>query len=1019
MRLVPYLLLASAALASAQTADEVEFFEKRVRPVLADKCYVCHSAETMAAAELRLDTREATRRGGSRGPAVAPGDPAASVLLRAVSYDDLDLKMPPAGKLSGEEIAALRAWIEMGAPDPREERTEAPAAPAPAYDFTQAREFWAFRPPHRHEPPAVRRADWVASPVDAFLLAKLEETGLEPAPAADKRTLIRRAAYDLTGMPPTPEEVAAFLADESPEAWKRLVERLLASPAYGERWGRHWLDLVRFAETNGHEFDNDKLDAWRYRDWVVDAFNRDLPYNRFVAEQIAGDLLADRRLSADDARVEGPVGAGMWWLWEVLNSPTDSEKARADQIDNQIDVLGKAFFGLTLACARCHDHKFDPIPTADYYAIAGVLHSTRLRERSIDSPARAAELRRIRDLAVGFEARRPRPAPAAEQLLSPEPAWAEHRAYAATEPSHPLYPLAKLAEGAGPFAERLRAMRTEMREWAAKSDPAHPLWRERGDIVWEEFSGGYERWNVEGAAFGDAPAADRADSFPGRVEEFVGILATRPFTIPSPHVHVRMSGTPAEKARKELAPVRFTLWADDHPSQNWTPPESGREEWVSIPLVKEKGRSGYLQIVDRARDGHIAVDRIVFSESIEPPPVAGPVRAEVLALLDEPGLDSLEALARAYARLANSTDDRELAEAIAGPLAERRAVRPPESVPESSFALSSMDHDPRDVRIHQRGNHKNLGEEVPRRFLTVIAGEEQPPFARGSGRLELAEWAASERNPLTARVMANRVWKHHFGEGIVRSPDNFGETGDRPTHPELLDDLAARFMESGWSLKELHRLILMSNAYRMDSRASDEARRLDPENKFLSRMPVRRLEAEAVRDAMLVTAGTLDRRVGGPSVPPHISPYQDGRGKPASGPLDGEGRRSLYIQVRRNFLTPLFLAFDYPQPFTTIGRRGVSAVPSQALMLLNNEFVQDQAAKWAQRELEVHADRRARLAAMFERAFGRPPAEDELREVGQFVAEQAALHGAAEDDPRVWSYVAYVLLNSTEFVFVR
>jgi hypothetical protein len=971
----------------------------------------------MALGELRVDSREAIRKGGSRGSAVAPGSPEGSVLLKAISYADLDLKMPPTGKLSDEQIADFRLWIEMGAPDPRDAAPATqPAAPS-AYDFEKEREFWSFRPVRKPQVPAVSRPDGIATPVDAFLLAALEEKGLQPAPEADKRTLIRRVTFDLIGLPPTPAEIEAFLADDTPGAWKTLVERLLASPHYGERWARHWLDLVRFAETNGHEFDNDKLDAWRYRDYVVRVFNQDTPYNRFVAEQIAGDLLPDPRLTPDGSRLDSPIGAGMYWLWEVLNSPTDSEKARADQVDNQLDVLGKTFFGMALGCARCHDHKFDPLPTADYYALAGVMHSTHLRERCIDAPERAAEIRRAREAAVEREATQPVPAVSGAELLSEE--WAEYRAYAAGEPSHPLYPLAKLAaESQEPFAQRLEAMREEMREWAAKADPAHPLWTGRGDEVFDDFSDGYRKWDIDGAAFGTEPSAGMADSYPDNTDEFVGILATRKFRIPSPHVHVRMAGTKVDRRLNGPVKVRFTLWADDHPSQRHSP-ESERLEWVSIALVKEKGRIGYLQIADRARDGHIAVDKIVFSDSPEPPPIAGPVDQRVLELLDDTSIGSLEDLAGAYARLAADTADAALTRAIAAPKLEEQPA-PRKEIPESAFAMSSMDHDPHNVRVHQRGNHKNLGEEVPRRFLTIVAGEYQQPFSTGSGRLELAEWAASEKSPLTARVMANRIWQHHFGAGIVRSPDNFGHTGDAPTHPELLDWLAASFVESGWSVKTLHRQILYSSAYRMQSRAAADAAQIDPENKLLSHMPVRRLEAEAIRDSVLAVAGTLNLAVGGESVPPHISPYQDGRGKPESGPLDGEGRRSIYVQARRNFLTPLFLAFDYPQPFATIGRRGVSAVPSQALMLLNNELLHHQAAKWVQREMEVHGAAEARLDDMFVRAFGRAPEQSEREDVRAFLEQQARLYdGASTDDPRVWTDLAHVMFNSTEFIFVR
>lgn len=1010
-----WILWLSLAPLSAQTAEQIEFFEKKIRPVLAENCYACHSAETMALAELRLDSSDGVLTGGTRGPAVVPGDPDASLLLEAVSYRNLDLKMPPAGKLSDAVLADLRAWVEMGAPDPREAKAAATPAEESGIDWEEARAFWAFQP---IEAPAIP-AGSSEHAIDRFIHAKLAAEGLDPAPQADKRSLIRRVTFDLTGLPPTPEEVRAFLADDSPDAWETLVERLLASPHYGERWARHWLDLVRYAETDGHEYDNDKPNAWRYRDYVVRAFNDDLPYDRFVREQIAGDLLEEPRLTPDGERYEAPIAAGMYWLWEVLNSPTDSVKSRADQVDNQIDVMSKAFFGMTLACARCHDHKFDPLPTADYYALAGVLHSTELRHRWIDSPQKRAELRAARDKLAALERDARRRARTADRSgwASRVVADEERREALAADRGHPLFALAKLGgESEKPFAERLAEVRAEL----TADDP-------NAAEAYEDYSNGYARWDVDGVAFGESPRAGLdgpvADSYSG-ADEFTGLLTTRKFRIPEKEfMHVRMSGTPTDQRLRDHAKLRVTLIASDYNSKNLAP-EVDEMRWVTTRLVFEKGRLGKIQIVDRDREGHITVDRIVFSGSEEPP--KNDPHPAIVEMLASPSIDSLEALTAAYDRLLArlSPEDDHLRDAITGaaPMpaeleAARRTIA--HAIPESAYAMSSQDHEPHDVRLHQRGNHKNLGDEIPRGFLTVVAGEDQKPFRNGSGRLELADWAVSPKNPLTPRVFVNRVWKHHFGEGLVRSTDNFGKMGERPTHPELLDHLAAEFVADGWSVKNLHRRILMSETYRRDSRASDAARERDPNNKLLSHMPVRRLEAEAVRDAILATAGTLDKTVGGPSVPPHISEFQDGRGKPKTGPVDGDGRRSLYIGVRRNFLTPLFLAFDYPTPITTIGRRGVSAVPSQALILLNNEFVNQQARLWAQAALERQSDADARLAQMYEQAYARPPNAAERSAVSEFLAAQRERYGSEATDAQVWTDLAHVLINSTEFLFVR
>ena len=470
-----------------------------------------------------------------------------------------------------------------------------------------------------------------------------------------------------------------------------------------------------------------------------------------------------------------------------------------------------------------------------------------------------------------------------------------------------------------------------------------------------------------------------AASFGGGADALVGTLTTEKFRMPARFVHVRLAGPRYAGALRENAPVRFTVIADEHKSGHAMADGSGRLQWRTIAMTKERGRICSIEIIDRDRAGSIAVDQIVFSSSPKPPPIAGPVNPRVLALLDDPAIRTLADLADAYQKLAEELaafenpgsgneallagilghadreDAAEWLDETERPGFRRLAARRQEldgSVPESAFALSSRDWMPADSPIHVRGNHKNPGELAPRQFLQVIAGSDQEPFRDGSGRLALARRIASDSNPLTARVMANRVWQHHFGRGIVPTPDDFGRMGEEPTHPELLDHLARRFVESGWSVKALHRMIVTSSTYRAGSAGSDRAGEEDPSNRLLSHFPVRRLEAEAIRDSVLTVAGTMDPTVGGPGVAPHISVYQDGRGKPESGPLDGMGRRSVYLQVRRNFLPPLFLAFDYPLPISTAGRRGVSAVASQALLMLNNEFISEQAANLGQSRAE-------------------------------------------------------------------
>jgi cytochrome c553 len=1113
--LIGWVLLLPVPFQAAVLNEPIEFFERRVRPILTEKCLTCHGAQLAIMGGLRLDSRAALLKGGDRGPAIVPHSPEKSLLIRAVSYQDLQLKMPPTGKLSEQEIADLVAWVKMGAPDPRSE--SAPTADwKPGIDFQNGRSFWAFKTIQKPVPPQVRQENWIRSPIDRFVLARLEEKNLEPALPTDKYSWLRRVTFDLIGLPPTPQEIEAFLADGSSDAQQRVVERLLSSPHYGERWGRHWLDLVRFAETNGHEFDNDKLDAWRYRDYVIRAFNQDLSYNEFVREHIAGDLLPAKRQSADGTFFESPLGTSFLWFGEVLNSATDSVKSRADEVDNQIDVLTKAFLGLTGACARCHDHKFDPIPTSDYYALAGFLHSTNVSETIVDAPSRVRQIAVLRDKIADVnqkirELLKPQEAVEAQRLkkylLDATEAWPTEAAKetdkakdlptslpevwnarlksARKEPEDVFYPFAAIAEAllskagsaetastsSDAFQKALAEVRHELKLSAAKASWNSPDHRARGEVLHEDFeTENFEEWKVAGQAFGSGPVhalppnqgiwnyqgQGLANSFAGGSDRLVGSLTSKKFKLPKLFVHVRMGGS-AEKATAERAGLRFTVVADGHKSLHLYPNGNGGLQWMTLRLTKEIGRVGYFEIVDRSTNGHIVVDQIVLSDSKAPPKNTRQPATEILSLLSQTDLQSLGSLAEAYQSLLlrllkhDSPSNRLLPALSATGKLEDVVVRSPsepirslagvsssealkqlqderlafeQAIPESAFAMVAEDENPHDVRVHIRGNHKNLGEVAPRRFLQVVAGEGQPPVPHGSGRLQLAEWMVNPGNPLTARVMVNRIWKHHFGQGIVRSTDNFGKNGDGPTHPELLDFMASHFIASGWSVKAMHRMMLLSNTYAMSGQADPAAAKTDPENKLLHHMPVRRLEAEAIRDSILAVSGTLNRTLFGPSVPPHISAYQDGRGKPQSGPLDGQGRRSIYIQVRRNFLTPMFIAFDYPLPISAIGNRSASTVPSQALIMMNNEFVASQAEAWASRLRTETLNVEDRARRMFSQAFGRPARENEVQVVLRFAESQRARYAEAgsienQIEQQVWTDVAHVLFNSAEFIYIR
>jgi hypothetical protein len=960
------LALTAKAHADALTPEQSEFFEKQVRPILVERCYSCHSANT-AQSGLRLDSRAALLAGGARGPAAVPGQPDKSLLLTALAYSDAKLQMPPQGRLKPAEIAVLTDWVAKGAFWPAAKGAAPVAAPKPAFDISARARHWSFQPVRLPAVPAVRNAAWARNPIDRFILAKLEAEGIAPAPTADRRTLIRRVTYDLIGLPPTPAEVEAFVNDKSPDAWDKVVDRLLASPHYGERWARHWMDLVRYAETNGHEYDYEKPGAYEYRDYLIRAFNADVPYDQFVKEHIAGDLLPHPRLNPTRdnntrGNNESVLATGFFFLGEGTHSPVDLREDESGRIDNQIDVVSKTFLGLSVGCARCHDHKFDPISTKDYYALSGYLKSSRYELVDLAEPQH------------------------------------DHPALAGLEQASAQ--LEALAGDSAPTAKPFRLL------------PGQTLYADFSGVTWQECGG----WTAAGTAFGPGPRRTGlvvreqpgvapqlqtlggpgvADSgyLSGRLH---GVLRSPTFTLTKPFIFYHVAGQDAEV---KLIIDNFQLIQDPiYGGLKFQPNDASRMQWRGQDVRKWLGHRAYIEFVDRS-DGRILCDGVVFSEGDAPPtdyqPESGPRVA---------ALHSSEKAAPG-ARLTDL-------------MARRRDLET--TLPQPRWAMAAVDGTGENDRVHIRGNVATLGVEVPRRFLEVCSGINQPTPAVGSGRLALAERMVAPSDPLLARVMVNRIWQHHFGEGIVRSPDDFGIMGQPPTHPELLDWLATEFVRQGWSMKKLHRLILLSATYRMSSVGDARAERGDPTDRLLHRMPVRRLEAEAIRDAVLAVSGRLNPTLYGPSVMPYLTSFMQGRGRPGqSGPLDGDGRRSLYISVRRNFLTPFFTAFDYPTPFTTIGRRTVSNVPAQALAMMNNPFVVEQAGVWANRMLAVpNLTPEQRITAMYLTAYNRPPTISEIARLTAFLHEQDRQYGAV-NSTRSWQDLCHVLYNLKEFIYIN
>jgi cytochrome c553 len=750
------VFIPARARAAEPSREEAEFFEKNVRPVLAEHCFSCHGPNKQRAG-VRLDSRQAMLLGGDTGPILVPGHPEKSTLVQVIEQKDL-VKMPPKGKLSPEAIAALTAWVKGGAPWPGS-ATPAGEPTGPMTVAEARKRHWSFQPVHLPAPAKVRNPGWIETPVDSFILARLESKGLNPAAPAGRHTLIRRVTFDLTGLPPTPEEVNAFVNDPSPDAFAKVVDRLLASPRYGERWGRHWLDVARYADTKGYVFQEERRfpASYTYRDYVIRSFNQDRPYDRFLVEQLAADQLD----LGDDQRPLAAMGYLTLGRRFLNNTP--------DIIDDRIDVVMRGMQALTVTCARCHNHKYDPIPQRDYYSLYGVFASS-------------TEPRTLPEITTP----------------DPSPEYADYQKQ-----------LAKLQQAVSDFkqahARELRARNRKFRDQL-------------------------------------------------------------------------------RRLQKKVDQLKVT-----HPG---APPRA---------MVLEDARH--------------PVEPVVFL----------------------------------------------------------------------------------------RGNPRNPGPHVPRQFLEVLAGEDRQPFHKGSGRLELAQAIASKDNPLTARVMVNRIWMHHFGAGLVRTPSDFGARGDEPTHPQLLDYLAATFMEQGWSIKQVQRLILLSATYQQSTIADVHAQSLDPENRLLSHFPRQRLEYEPLRDALLAVAGTLDSRIGGRPVDLFKRPFAT--------------RRTVYGFIDRQNLPPTLRTFDFANPDSTSPGRHHTTVPQQSLFLMNSPFVVEQARALAAREdLLAHRTVEERIDFLYRLLYARRPDARELDLGKQFLAANPPSPDG--QNLSAWEKYCQVLLLANEFTFL-
>ncbi len=952
-------------LAPLSAADD-EFFEKRIRPVLVDHCYRCHSDNGKEPkGGLRVDGRANLLRGGDSGPSIVVGKPGESKLIEAVKYGNPDLLMPPKGKLPAAAIADFETWVKAGAPWPGDTSTTV-APEKPGFDIAKRKAaHWSWAPVKKPPIPPVKSQNWVRDPVDSFVLAKLEAKNLQPAPPASKTAWLRRVSFAITGLPPTPKELDDFLADDSPKAREKVVDRLLEAPHFGERWGRHWLDLVRFGESRGHEFDYEIPNAWQYRDYIIRALNADVPYDRLVHEHIAGDVLPTPRMDGKTGGNESILGTGFWHLGEEVHSPVDIRQDQADRLDNRIDVFSKTFLGLTVSCARCHDHKFDAISTKDYYSLFSLLEGSSYRQVRVDgwetNRKVAADLAKLRERTTRESELAVKPAETTLPDVYRD--WQKNAKvvvdYANPGPQDFLpddvtFALRKPGDIAVSPAGGKRVARIEDRACAAF------------DRFWEKLR--------------VAPGT-RFDS------GAIGKLPRAGFSIRTPNLRVERDNVYYLVRGKGMAYAGICnhtiIHGPLHGGLVTTFPDSAEFRWVGQSLKGYRGQHVDFELTaDPATD--FAVAMVVQADS--PPPIVPPAavtRPEIPSAVSDAILEKV------------ATAEKELAGKV---------------VWESRLAPALWDGNGVDDVVFVRGNPRAPGEPAPRRGLEALDGPDRIPHTRGSGRLEFASRITdASRNPFVSRVAVNRIWHHLFGRGIVASTDNFGVLGESPTHPELLDYLATEFVQDGWSQKRLIRRLVLSSTFAMSSDAAETD--ADPSNLLLHKFRLKRLEGEAIRDAILSASGRLNPTVGGPSVPIHLTQFLEGRGRPAPGPLDGNGRRSVYLAVRRNFLAPFLVAFDTPIPFSTVGRRQVSNVPAQALILLNDPFVHEQAEVWGKKLAANPGTIDERITGMYRTCFARSPKPAEL------TACRAIVEGK-ETDAASWTALAHALFNVKEFVFV-
>jgi mono/diheme cytochrome c family protein len=931
-----HAIVFALAAVSAYAQAPADFFENKVRPILAENCYDCHTAAEMGG--LRVDSRERLLQGGKSGPALVPGDPEKSLLIQAVRQIG-DLKMPKGGKLKPAEIQALADWVKMGAPWPEAKAAAVQSAPIKVITPEQ-RAFWSFQPLKDPAIPAVKEKSWAKTNIDHFVLAKLEAKGMKPVGPADRRALIRRVTLDLTGLPPTPEEVEAFVSDKSPNAYEKVIDRLLASPRYGERWGRHWLDVARYAEDDVRGLDpKDRgympfQGAYVYRDWVIQAFNNDLSYDRFIKAQLAGDLL-DGQLRDKSVAGTAMLGGGPWW-WDQA----EPVQGRADERNERIDMVTRGMLGLTVACARCHDHKYDPILQKDYYSLAAVFLNTTYHEYPATSPAEMAvwekQQKVIDDKEEALDDFMEKQSDLYADVLAQK--TSKYLVAAWQVSGEPKKTVAEAAVDQKVDPEMLE----RWIKFLARPPKHYSYLRDWQDLV---KCGG----TLEQAQF-------LADYF----QNLVLSLAVEAAALKEENDIIKAKAGVRKKPRRDSYPNEFETNDQFCPGCDL--------ELKTMPIERT---NLYLDVFKADQE----------SENDQKP---------------DPGLLSLHdwALERHFSA--------EVAEHVTALRAEIDALKKAQAPYPFLHGVGDT-KTVQTMHVNVRGNPHTPGDPVPERFLAVLSPPDPKPFSNGSGRLELAD--AVVASPIAARVIVNRVWKWHFGSGIVDTPDNFGKMGDPPSDPELLDYLATSFVKNGMSIKKLHREILLSSVYQLSTETSAENAEKDGANRLYWRANRQRLDAEAIRDSLLFVSGSLDlKKTGGPS----------------TDFADDNFRRTVYCKISRYRLDNFLQVFDYPNPSFTAEQRFTTNVPLQRLYFMNSSFVYKQADAFARR-VNDEANDTARIQKAYRILFGRAPSEAEMKAAIEFFEAHPEAPGeqVAGQPSTAWKEYARVLLSSNEFEFVN